>query len=59
MLREFRDGGTAIVIVTHDPVNFSSLATEYLQLQDRRLLPIESKADGVIDIDSRRQVRKR
>ena len=59
MLREFRDSGTAIVIVTHDPVNFSSLATEYLQLHDRRLLPDDPKTDGVIDIGSRRQVQQR
>ena len=59
MLREFRDSGTAIVIVTHDPANFSSLATEYLQLHDRRLLPDDLKAGGVIDIDSRRQVQQR
>ncbi len=59
MLREFRDGGTAIVIVTHDPASFAGLATEYLQLHDRRLLPEAARADGVIDIDSRRQARQR
>ncbi len=59
MLREFRDDGTAIVIVTHDPGNFASLATENLQLHDRRLQPDGGRPGGVIDIGSRRQVQKR
>lgn len=58
MLSEFRDGGTAVVIVTHDPANFSRVASEHLHLEDQRIRPADKGASGVIDLDSRRQTRE-
>ncbi len=59
MLREFIDSGTAIVVVTHDPANFNGLASEHLQLQDRRLLPGDRVGGEVVDFGARRQAGRR
>ncbi len=59
MLAEFRDSGTAIVIVSHDPYIFAELATSRLHLQQRR---IQSGAGGqpdVVELDTVRQSHKR
>ena len=58
MLSEFRDSGTAIAIVTHDPEDFAALASERLRLADRRLhaeRPETAESSGVIDLDRIRQ----
>jgi len=59
MLREFRDSGTAIVIVTHDPGVFSDLATSKLHLQDHRIQADDIGAADVVELDSVRQSKKR
>lgn len=59
MLAEFRDGGTAIVIVTHDPAVFAEIATAELQLCDRRLQLKGARSPEVIDLDSVRKSHKR
>ncbi len=51
MLAEFCDSGTAIAIVTHDPEDFSSLASECLRLEDRRLHADRPAPSSVIDLD--------
>ncbi len=50
MLREFRDSGTAIAIVTHDPEDFSALASERLRLEDRRLHADRTDVSTVVDL---------
>ena len=55
MLREFRDGGTAIAIVTHDPEDFTALATEQLRLEERRLHAGPARAKVVIEFDPGRR----
>ena len=59
MLREFRDSGTAIVIVTHDPGVFSELATSKLHLQEHRIQTDDIGASDVVELDSVRQSKKR
>lgn len=51
MLSEFRDNGTAIVIVTHDPDDFFTLASERLQLEDGRLHANRPPRPGVVELD--------
>jgi tungstate transport system ATP-binding protein len=59
MLQEFRDSGTAIVIVTHDPDVFSELATANLHLQDHRIHGDAIGTSEVVKLDSVRKSRKR
>ncbi len=59
MLREFLDNGVAIVIVTHDPDNFSDLATEHLHLLDHRIQTEPTTAPEVVDINAARQLQRR
>lgn len=58
MLREFRDSGTAIVIVSHDPDIFAELATERLYLKSHRLHSGAPPGDDVVDLDAIRQAQK-
>lgn len=58
MLREFRDSGTAIVIVTHDPGVFSDFTTSKLHLQDHRVQADDIGAADVVELDSVRQSKK-
>lgn len=58
MLREFRDSGTAIVIVSHDPDSFAELATERLHLKSRRLHAGDPPQDEVVALDRIRQAHK-
>ncbi|MCP4980769.1 MAG: ATP-binding cassette domain-containing protein [Gammaproteobacteria bacterium] len=55
MLQEFRDSGTAIVIVTHDPEVFSELATGRLYLRDHQLLGDDAETHEVVNLESVRQ----
>ena len=55
MLTEFRDNGTAIAIVTHDPEDFTALASERLHLEDRRLHADRGMAPGVVQLDKARR----
>lgn len=59
MLREFRDSGTAIVIVTHDPEVFDELATSRLYLQDRRIQADDTSAAEVVELESVRKSKQR
>ena len=59
MLREFRDDGTAIVIVTHDPAGFAGLATAHLHLENHRLHAAGTSGADIVDLESRRQSHKR
>ncbi len=59
MLSEFRDSGTAIVVVTHDPASFAGLATRQLRLENRRVHPVGKGAAEVVDLDSVRHSHKR
>ncbi len=59
MLHEFRDSGTAIVIVTHDPGVFSELATSRLHLQDHRIQTDDIGPADVVELDAVRHSRKR
>jgi tungstate transport system ATP-binding protein len=59
MLREFRDSGTAVVIVTHDPEVFSELATANLHLQDSQIRSNDVGGAEVVKLDSVRQSIKR
>jgi len=59
MLREFRDSGTAIVIVSHDPEMFAELATQELQLRDRRIHGPATRNPYVVELDSVRQSKHR
>lgn len=52
MLREFRDCGMAIVIVTHDPEIFGSLPNGKLHLDDHRIVYHDSR---IVDLDSVRK----
>ena len=58
MLTEFRDGGTAIVIVTHEPEIFTGLVTKSLHLQDCRIQPPTTTVSDVVELDSVRQSQK-
>jgi tungstate transport system ATP-binding protein len=55
MLYEFRESGTAIVIVSHDPEVFSDLMTRQIHLHDRQIDPEETSASEVVDLDKVRQ----
>ena len=55
MLAEFLDGGVAIAIVTHDPEDFTALATEQLRLEDRRLQSGPPPGAEIIELDTLRQ----
>ena len=55
MLYEFRDTGTAIVIVSHDPKVFSGLMTRRVHLHDRQTSPADASGSEVIDLDKVRQ----
>ena len=59
MLREFRDGGTAIAIVTHDPGIFANLATARLHLQDHSVHPVEATTPEIVELDAIRQSQQR
>lgn len=59
MLTEFRDSGTAIVIVTHDPAGFDDLATAQVHLENRRLRPAGKSSADIVELDSVRQSHKR
>lgn len=59
MLTEFRDGGTAIVIVTHEPEIFTELATRQLHLQDHKILPPSARVSDVVELDSVRKSHKK
>ena len=59
MLTEFRDSGTAIVIVTHDPDIFTELVTSRLHLQDCQIQPRQSRGSEVVELDAVRQSHKR
>lgn len=59
MLREFRDSGTAIVIVTHDPSVFAELATAQLQLRENRIQTHGRAQSEVVELDAVRQSHKR
>jgi tungstate transport system ATP-binding protein len=52
MLREFRDSGTAIVIVSHDPEVFDELATSRLQLRDHQIHTDAGGSPEVVKLDS-------
>ena len=52
MLREFRDSGTAIVIVSHDPEVFDELATSQLQLRDHQIHTEVAASSEVVKLDS-------
>ncbi len=59
MLQEFRDSGTAIVIVTHDPAVFGELTTSKLHLQDHRIQTDNIAVSEVVELESVRQSKKR
>jgi tungstate transport system ATP-binding protein len=59
MLREFRDSGTAIVIVSHDPGVFNELATSRLQLRDGQIHNEDGETSSVVTLDTARQSRQR
>lgn len=59
MLQEFRDSGTAIVIVTHDPEVFRGLSTTRLHLQKHRIQGNEIAVSEVVELESVRQSKQR
>ncbi len=59
MLTEFRDGGTALIVVSHDPDNFENLATRKLLLKDNQLQDPDLKASDVVELDNVRQLQKK
>ena len=59
MLQEFRDSGTAIVIVSHDPEVFSELATSRLQLRDSQIHSEDGETSAVVKLDTVRQSKQR
>jgi tungstate transport system ATP-binding protein len=59
MLREFRDSGTAIVIVSHDPEVFAELATHRLELRERRVHGTAARNPDVVELDSIRRSKQR
>jgi tungstate transport system ATP-binding protein len=58
MLREFRDSGTAIVIVSHDPEVFDELATSRLQLRDHKIHTDAAESAEVVKLDSVRHCKQ-
>ena len=59
MLREFRDSGTAVVIVSHDPEVFGELATSRLRLRDHQIHGDDIETSEVVKLDTVRQSRQR
>ncbi|MCP4389710.1 MAG: ATP-binding cassette domain-containing protein [Gammaproteobacteria bacterium] len=59
MLTEFRDSGSAIVIVTHEPELFAKLSTRQLHLQDHQIQAPASAVSDVVELDSVRQTHKK
>ena len=59
MLQEFRDSGTAIVIVSHDPEVFGELATSRLQLRDHQIHSDDIETSEVVELDTVRQSKQR
>ncbi len=60
MLAGFRDAGTALVIVTHDPEIFDDLATARLRVEAGRVHPASAVPPAtVVDLDAVRQMRPR
>jgi len=59
MLREFRDSGTAIVIVSHDPEVFGELATSRLRLRDHQIHGDDIETSEVVRLDTVRQSKQR
>ncbi len=60
MLAGFRDAGTALVIVTHDPAIFDALATTRVHVDAARVRRVgEADAPAVIELDAVRQSRPR
>jgi len=59
MLREFRDSGTAIVIVSHDPEVFGELATSRLRLRDHQIHGNDIETSEVVRLDTVRQSKQR
>jgi len=59
MLMEFRDSGTAIVIVSHDPEVFGELATSSLQLRDHQIHSDAIETSEVVKLDTVRQSKQR
>ena len=58
MLQEFRDSGTAIVIVSHDPDVFDDLATRKLELRERILHGKAIATSEIVELDSVRRSRR-
>ncbi len=59
MLAEFRDSGTAIVIVSHDPDIFTELTTSRLHLQQHRIQSGTGAESDVVELDTIRQSHRR
>ncbi len=59
MLREFRDSGTAIAIVSHDPEVFAELATSRLQLRDHQIHNEAIAVPKIIKLETVRQSKRR
>lgn len=59
MLYGFRENGTAIVIVTHDPQIFGDIVTSRLWLRDRRLYSNAAVKSEVIELDTARKTFRR
>ncbi len=55
MLGEFRENGTAIVIVSHDPGIFEALMTRQVHLHGQRLHAGDEPVSEVVDLDRVRQ----
>ncbi len=58
MLREFRNSGTAIVIVTHDPDVFTEIATRKLQLRNHQIHSDQVEVSEVVKLESVRHTRQ-
>lgn len=59
MLQEFRDTGTAILIVSHDPNIFEELVTASLHLEECRIQGVIPPSSEVVELDSVRQSQQR
>ena len=59
MLQEFRDSGTAVVIVSHDPEVFGEIATSRLRLRDHQIHGDDIETSEVVKLDTVRQSRQR
>ncbi|MEM7562674.1 MAG: ABC transporter ATP-binding protein [Pseudomonadota bacterium] len=58
MLAEFRDSGTALIIVSHDPGNFENLATRRLLLKNHHLTDPDQSATDLVKLDNIRQLKQ-